>query len=242
MLSALAAVYTEWALKRNSDSLYWQNMQLYSWGFLCNAVGLTINDLRQGACRCQDAKAMAAAQMCLRTEADNILISPCGRRWARSVVYPHVGRLQLGHLPGGPEPGLQRPAGLLDHEARRLHRQGVHSSVARLRAQSLDAAVARPKDAAHQLMQKSHDGGQVYATSMAMLLTTAASVPLFGLSPSLQLYLGIFTASVSLALYYLPPSVLLATQPSPLRAAVHKDAAGSRMSLLPRTEQQARQS
>ena len=77
---------------------------------------------------------------------------------------------------------------------------------------------------------------------MAMLLTTAASVPLFGLSPSLQLYLGIFIASVSLALYYLPPSVLLATQPSPLRAAWHKDTAGSRMSLLPVTEQQARQS
>ena len=141
LLSALAAVYTEWALKRNADSLYWQNMQLYSWGFLCNAVALTINDLRQGARRCPDAKAMAAAQMCLRTEADNLLISPCGRRWARSVVYTHVGRLQLGHLPGGPEPGLQRPAGLLDHEARRLHRQGVHSSVARLRTLSLYAAV-----------------------------------------------------------------------------------------------------
>ena len=49
LLSALAAVYTEWALKRNADSLYWQNMQLYSWGFACNAAGLTINDLRQGA-------------------------------------------------------------------------------------------------------------------------------------------------------------------------------------------------
>ena len=48
LLSALAAVYTEWALKRNADSLYWQNMQLYSWGFACNAAGLTINDLRQG--------------------------------------------------------------------------------------------------------------------------------------------------------------------------------------------------
>ena len=82
----------------------------------------------------------------------------------------------------------------------------------------------------------------MYATSMAMLLTTAASVPLFGLSPSLQLYLGIITSSVSLALYYLPPSVLLANQPSPLRAAWNKDSTGSRVSLLPVTEQQARQS
>ena len=83
---------------------------------------------------------------------------------------------------------------------------------------------------------------QVYATSVAMLLTTAASVPLFGLSPSLQLYLGIVTSSVSLALYYLPPSVLLATQPSPLRAAWSKDGAGSRVSLLPVTDKEARHS
>ena len=48
LLSALAAVYTEWALKRNADSLYWQNMQLYSYGFLCNAAGLTLNHLRGG--------------------------------------------------------------------------------------------------------------------------------------------------------------------------------------------------
>ena len=45
LLSATAAVYTEWALKRNADSLYWQNMQLYSYGFLCNAVGLTLTDV-----------------------------------------------------------------------------------------------------------------------------------------------------------------------------------------------------
>ena len=76
---------------------------------------------------------------------------------------------------------------------------------------------------------------------MAMLLTTAASVPLFGLSPSLQLYLGIVTASISLALYYLPPSVLMATQASPLRAALTKELSGSKASLLPVTEQQARQ-
>ena len=50
LLSALAAVYTEWALKRNADSLYWQNMQLYSWGCFCNAAALTVNDLRHGAC------------------------------------------------------------------------------------------------------------------------------------------------------------------------------------------------
>jgi len=47
-LSALAAVYTEWVMKRNSDSLYWQNMQLYSFGVAFNALGLTLANLRQG--------------------------------------------------------------------------------------------------------------------------------------------------------------------------------------------------
>ena len=47
-LSALAAVYTEWVMKRTSDSLYWQNMQLYSFGVLFNALGLTIGDVRSG--------------------------------------------------------------------------------------------------------------------------------------------------------------------------------------------------
>ena len=47
-LSALAAVYTEWVMKRTSDSLYWQNMQLYSFGVVFNALGLTIGDVRSG--------------------------------------------------------------------------------------------------------------------------------------------------------------------------------------------------
>lgn len=30
-LSALAGVYTEFLMKKNNDSLYWQNVQLYTW-------------------------------------------------------------------------------------------------------------------------------------------------------------------------------------------------------------------
>jgi UDP-sugar transporter A1/2/3 len=47
-LSAIAAVYTEWVMKRNLDSLYWQNMQLYSFGVAFNALGLTLGDVQQG--------------------------------------------------------------------------------------------------------------------------------------------------------------------------------------------------
>ncbi len=53
---------------------------------------------------------------------------------------------------------------------------------------------------------------QVYATSMAMLVTAVVSVIFFDLAPSLQLVLGILTASISLVLYYITPSVLLETR------------------------------
>lgn len=50
---------------------------------------------------------------------------------------------------------------------------------------------------------------QVYATSMAMVVTMVVSIVLFSLIPSLQMLLGITTASISLILYYFPPNSLL---------------------------------
>jgi len=44
-LSAMAGVYTEFLLKKNNDNLYWQNVQLYGFGFLFNAVRLTYDDV-----------------------------------------------------------------------------------------------------------------------------------------------------------------------------------------------------
>ena len=44
---------------------------------------------------------------------------------------------------------------------------------------------------------------------MAMLVTMLISIALFGLSPTLQLGLGITTASISLVLYYGTPSALM---------------------------------
>ncbi len=63
---------------------------------------------------------------------------------------------------------------------------------------------------------------QVYATSMAMLVTMVVSVAAFGLAPTLQLGLGIATASISLVLYYLPPSALLASESSDVAAKLPK--------------------
>ncbi|KAF6172988.1 hypothetical protein GIB67_006364 [Kingdonia uniflora] len=45
-LSALAGVYTEFLMKKNSDSLYWQNVQLYTFGAIFNMARLLVDDFR----------------------------------------------------------------------------------------------------------------------------------------------------------------------------------------------------
>ena len=40
LMSAVAAVYTEWVLKKNNDTLYWQNMLLYGFGAAFNFANL----------------------------------------------------------------------------------------------------------------------------------------------------------------------------------------------------------
>ncbi|XP_042425585.1 CMP-sialic acid transporter 1-like isoform X1 [Zingiber officinale] len=45
-LSALAGVYTEYLMKKNNDSLYWQNVQLYTFGVIFNMARLIVDDFR----------------------------------------------------------------------------------------------------------------------------------------------------------------------------------------------------
>ncbi|KAH7862208.1 hypothetical protein Vadar_001455 [Vaccinium darrowii] len=47
-LSALAGVYTEFLMKKNNDSLYWQNVQLYTFGSIFNMAHLLFNDFNGG--------------------------------------------------------------------------------------------------------------------------------------------------------------------------------------------------
>lgn len=47
-LSALAGVYTEFLMKKNNDSLYWQNVQLYTFGVIFNMGKLILDDIRGG--------------------------------------------------------------------------------------------------------------------------------------------------------------------------------------------------
>lgn len=143
-LSALAAVYSEWIMKRNNDSLYWQNIQLYAFGVLFNGLGLTASDFMNGFSNGPWPMALV--------------------RGYSAVTYLVVANLAF--------------TGLL---------------------------VSWVMKFADSIMK-------VYATSMAMLVTMVASVVLFGLQPTLQLALGIATASISLVLYYLPASALVATE------------------------------
>lgn len=47
-LSALAGVYTEYLMKKNNDSLYWQNVQLYTFGAIFNLGRIVLDDFRSG--------------------------------------------------------------------------------------------------------------------------------------------------------------------------------------------------
>ncbi|KAE9616060.1 hypothetical protein Lal_00017611 [Lupinus albus] len=47
-LSALAGIYTEFLMKKNNDSLYWQNVQLYTFGTIFNLARLILDDFRGG--------------------------------------------------------------------------------------------------------------------------------------------------------------------------------------------------
>ena len=61
-LSAMAGVYTEFLLKKNNDNLYWQNVQLYGFGFLFNAVRLTYDDVNASLERVLDAERIPRIQ------------------------------------------------------------------------------------------------------------------------------------------------------------------------------------
>ncbi|OMP08584.1 Nucleotide-sugar transporter [Corchorus olitorius] len=47
-LSAFAGVYAEFLMKKNNDSLYWQNVQLYTFGAIFNMARLLLDDFRGG--------------------------------------------------------------------------------------------------------------------------------------------------------------------------------------------------
>ncbi|XP_030470165.2 CMP-sialic acid transporter 1 [Syzygium oleosum] len=47
-MSALAGVYTEFLMKKNNDSLYWQNVQLYTFGVIFNMARLLLDDFQGG--------------------------------------------------------------------------------------------------------------------------------------------------------------------------------------------------
>ncbi|KAJ8649456.1 hypothetical protein MRB53_002479 [Persea americana] len=47
-MSALAGVYTEFLMKKSNDSLYWQNVQLYTFGAIFNMAKLLLDDFRGG--------------------------------------------------------------------------------------------------------------------------------------------------------------------------------------------------
>lgn len=140
-LSALAGVYTEYLMKKNNDSLYWQNVQLYTFGAIFNMMRLLWDDFQGGFNK--------------------------GPWWQRIfngyTITTWLVVLNLGST------------GLL----------------------------------VSWLMKYADNIVKVYSTSMAMLLTMIASVYLFNLKPSIQLFLGIVICMISLHMYFAPVHVLV---------------------------------
>jgi len=144
LLSAVAAVYTEWILKKNNDTLYWQNVQLYGFGVIFNGLGLLFSSPSSSS----------------STPAD-FGLNP----FTMTTGYSLVTWLVVANLAFS---GL----------------------------------------AVSWVMKNADSIVKVYATSFAMLLTTAVSVAFFGLQPTLQMGLGIAVASISVVLYYVSPQKL----------------------------------
>ena len=134
-LSGFAAVYTEFIMKKNNDSLYWQNAQLYFFGVIFNLINLTYQDIR--------AEFHHGFWMMTMFHGYN--------KWTYLVVCT-------------------------------LSSSGLLVS---------------------WIMKYADSIVKVYATSMAMLVTMVVSILLFGQNPTLQLLLGILTATASLQMYYM---------------------------------------
>lgn len=146
LLSAIAAVYTEWILKKNNDTLYWQNMQLYGFGILFNGIGLLLKNTEDGQFAFNPVVIFSGYSLVTWLVVANLAFSGLAVSW---------------------------------------------------------------------VMKNADSIVKVYATSLAMLLTTAVSVIGFGLSPTLQMALGITTASISVVLYYVNPTKLATVEPVP---------------------------
>ncbi|KAL6768914.1 hypothetical protein ACKKBF_B16745 [Auxenochlorella protothecoides x Auxenochlorella symbiontica] len=138
-LSAVAAVYTEWVMKHNSDSLYWQNMQLYGFGVVFNGLALVLGSGGSGSGGAALADLLHGYTPVTWLVVANLAFSGLLVSWVMKFA---------------------------------------------------DSIV------------------KVYATSLAMLLTTGVSIAFFGLDPSLQLGLGLAVACVSVVLYYVSPEKL----------------------------------
>lgn len=147
-LSAFAGVYTEFLMKKNNDSLYWQNVQLYGFGTLFNALRLTYDDIQSGF-----------ANGSWVTNAFD------GYNWVTVLIV--------------------------------LNFAFAGMSVS-------------------WIMKFADTIVKVYATSSAMMITALLSIWFFELEPTLQLFMGIVIACISLNLYFLPSEapVTIVRQPS----------------------------
>lgn len=93
-LSGFAAVYTEYLMKSRDDSLYWQNMQLYAFGIIFNAIGLTLADFSGGNTSAQPLRPAAPQRVHGSPCAcrDSLCAEPVSFYTIRGMCEPRAGR------------------------------------------------------------------------------------------------------------------------------------------------------
>ena len=195
--SAAGAVYTEFLMKRNDDTIHWQNVQMYSFGLLFNVVRLTGEDV---------IKAFGAAGG--GEAADVHWVGIDGEGMLDGSSDGSGGGGDYLHDDGA---GDGTEVDWLDWRravtaqlwfTRVFEGHGVFSTLVVLNlacAGLLISYVLKYVDAV----------AKVFATSMAMFITPLLSYVLFHKGLSLPMYLGVFTAACGINMYYMSPRVLL---------------------------------
>ena len=123
LLSAVAAVYTEWVLKKNNDTLYWQNMLLYGFGACFNFANLVhrcVGDCWVGVCLLCRTGSQIGMRVCTQPGGSSrpLLNRYCPVASATACVAPRLLQqfclwrrctapgLHLRHLASGGKPGI----------------------------------------------------------------------------------------------------------------------------------------
>ncbi len=200
-------------MKKNNDSLHWQNAQLYFFGVIFNFVNLTVQDIKAGFEKGSwilllfHGYNFYTCLLVCTLSSSGLLVSWI-MKYADSIVK--VSQASKRAIDRSIDvKSMRSRLALLRHTQAPLPFpciQPAHPRHPNLRSDTTSSLLSFP----HLFVYAS----KVYATSMAMLVTMVVSIGLFGQTPTIQLLLGIFVATTSLQLYYMSADDLKLKDPA----------------------------